>query len=100
MAASDTIQTFYSAFKDGDAARMASLYHDDAEFRDPAFGKLKGSEVKMMWKMLIERSQGNLEIDFTILEVTGSAALVKWEARYPFSQTNRSVHNKITARLT
>jgi ketosteroid isomerase-like protein len=100
MADSDTIQTFYSAFKNGDAATMASLYHDDAEFRDPAFGVLKGSEVKMMWKMLIERSQGNLEIDFTILEATGSTAVVKWEARYPFSQTKRTIHNKITACLT
>jgi len=83
----EIIQTFYSAFKSGDAATMASLYHDDAEFRDPAFGKLNSSEVKMMWKMLMERSQGNLKIDFTIVEVTGSTALVKWEARYPFTQT-------------
>lgn len=99
MGTFDTIQAFYSAFNKGDAATMASLYHDDAEFTDPAFGHLKGHEIKMMWKMLIERSRGNLDIEYNIVDVTSDTALVQWEARYTFSQTNRPVHNKITARL-
>ena len=100
MDTSDTIQAFYSAFKNGDTATMASFYHDEAEFTDPAFGHLKGNEIKMMWKMLIERSRGNLDIEYTIVDVTSDTALVQWEARYTFSQTNRPIHNKITARLT
>lgn len=100
MDTSNIPETFYQAFKNGDSATMASLYHDDAEFHDPAFGTLKGFEVRMMWKMLIERSKGNLSIDYSMVEADENSAVVKWEARYVFTQTKRPIHNKITARLT
>jgi ketosteroid isomerase-like protein len=99
MEISEITESFYSAFKNGDAATMASLYHDDAEFHDPAFGALKGSEIRMMWKMLIDRSKGNLMIDYSLVDTDENTAEVKWEARYTFTQTKRPVHNKITARL-
>jgi len=99
MEISRIAESFYSASKNGDAATMASLYHDDAEFNDPAFGTLKGGEIRMMWKMLINRSKGNLEIDYSLVDTDENTAVVKWEARYTFTQTKRPVHNKITARL-
>jgi len=91
---------FYSAFAKGDATIMTSFYSDAVEFEDPGFGKLKGEQAKMMWKMLLERSQGNLKIEYRLIEATENTALVNWEARYPFSQTGRQIHNKITAHLT
>lgn len=91
---------FYTAFEKGDAATMISFYNDTVEFEDPAFGKLKGKEAKMMWTMLLARSQGNLKVSFKIKEVTAHSALVAWEARYPFSKTGRQIHNKIQAQLT
>jgi ketosteroid isomerase-like protein len=91
---------FYSAFAKGDAETMTSFYADTIEFEDPGFGKLKGDQAKMMWHMLIERSGGNLKIDFKVMESTADSAVVKWEARYPFSKTGRQIHNKITAYLT
>lgn len=100
MEAKKIADRFYSAFAKGDAETMNSLYADQVEFEDPAFGKLKGDRAKMMWNMLLERSQGNLKIDYTIIESTENTALVNWEARYPFSKTGRQIHNKISAHLT
>lgn len=93
-------EQFYSAFAKSDAETMTSFYSDTIEFEDPAFGKLQGNAAKMMWKMLIERSGGNLKIDFKVMESTADSVVVKWEARYPFSKTGRQVYNKITAQLT
>ncbi len=92
--------SFYSAFAKGDVETMISYYDDQIEFEDPAFGKLKGDEAKKMWKMLIERSKGNLKIDFEVVETTENTARVNWEARYPISNTGRRIHNKIATELT
>lgn len=93
-------EQFYTAFAKGDVEAMISYYDDQIEFEDPAFGKLKGDEVKKMWKMLIERSKGNLKVDFKVNETTENTARVNWEARYPISKTGRHIHNKITTELT
>lgn len=91
------IESFYSAFKDGDKEQMVSHYHPNAEFQDPAFGKLKGEEVKNMWRMLIDRSKGQLKIEFSDINSKGNKVYAHWEAKYLFSQTGRQVHNKIDA---
>lgn len=100
MDAEKIADRFYTAFVKGDAETMTSLYAEQIEFEDPAFGKLKDKQAKMMWNMLLERSQGNLKIDYTIIETTEKTALVNWEARYPFSKTGRQIQNKISAHLT
>lgn len=94
-----TITKFYKAFANADASKMCECYHPNIQFRDPAFGLLKGKEVCQMWKMLIERSKGNLKIDFSEIkadEYTGSAY---WVATYNFSKTNRKVVNTIAAKF-
>ena len=60
----EIIIKFYTAFENQDATTMAGCYHKDIVFQDPAFGILKGKEVIKMWQMLIERSKGNLKIEF------------------------------------
>ncbi|MCR9183211.1 MAG: nuclear transport factor 2 family protein [Flavobacteriaceae bacterium] len=100
MDAEKIADRFYTAFAKGDAETMTSLYAEQIEFEDPAFGKLKNDRAKMMWSMLLERSQGNLKIEYRIIESTEKTALVNWEARYPFSKTGRQIHNKISAHLT
>jgi ketosteroid isomerase-like protein len=89
------ITEFYTAFASHDHQRMAACYHDEVEFNDPAFGTLKGNEVRAMWSMLIERSEGNLKIVFS--NVTADSA--HWEAFYVFRKTGRNVHNKIDAQF-
>lgn len=95
MDSASLITEFYTAFAAHDYKRMAACYHDEIEFSDPAFGVLKGDQVKAMWKMLIERSEGKLKVVFS--DVTDNTA--HWEANYVFSKTGRNVHNKIDARF-
>ena len=91
------IEKFYTAFRQGDAAILASCYHDDIQFQDPAFGKLNGKDVSKMWRMLFERSKGNLKIEFSDIEADAHSGSAKWVATYNFSKTNRVVVNKIHA---
>lgn len=93
------IRGFYEAFKISDAEAMVSHYHEDAEFSDPAFVGLKGEEVKNMWRMLIERGKGQLQIEYSDIREEGNKVYAHWEAKYLFSQTSREVHNKIDAQF-
>ena len=91
------IHNFYKAFAKGKADEMVSYYHQDIVFEDPVFGVLKGEEAKSMWKMLLERSKGNLKVTFSEVNVVRNSGEAKWEAVYPFGPEKRMVHNKINA---
>ncbi|MFC6095293.1 nuclear transport factor 2 family protein [Flavobacterium qiangtangense] len=91
------IEEFYAAFAEGNAETMASCYHPDIVFEDPAFGKLEGKDASDMWHMLIERAKGNLEISFSDIQANDRSGTAKWVAKYHFSKTNRNVVNKIKA---
>lgn len=95
----NTIIKFYSAFANLDAAQMCECCHPNIQFRDPAFGLLKGNEVCQMWKMLIERSNGNLKIDFSDVEADEHTGSARWVATYYFSQTKRKVVNTVAAKF-
>ncbi len=91
------INSFYKAFAKGKANEMVSHYHPDVVFEDPVFGQLKGDDAKSMWKMLIERSKGNLKVTYSDVKVVRNTGEAKWEAVYPFGSEKRMVHNKISA---
>jgi limonene-1,2-epoxide hydrolase len=91
------ITSFYEAFSKGKADEMVSYYHSDIVFEDPAFGRLKGDEAKAMWKMLIERSKGNIKISFSNVNAVGNNGSASWEAAYIFGPEKRKVVNKIGA---
>ena len=93
------IHTFYTAFQNGDALAMSQCYHPDVEFRDPAFGLLKGKKASLMWKMLVERGKGDTKIDCFDVEANDNRGKAKWVAHYTFSQTNRKVVNHIWAKF-
>lgn len=90
---------FYEAFAAGDADAMAELYHPDISFEDPVFGKLEGARVMAMWRMLIERGKGTLEIRFEQVRMEGDAGRLRWIATYRFSKTGRKVVNRIEAEM-
>lgn len=94
---SKVIHNFYNAFVKGKADEMVSYYHTDVIFEDPVFGVLKGEEAKAMWKMLLNRSKGNLKVTFSDVKVVRNSGEAKWEAVYPFGPDKRMVHNKIKA---
>ena len=57
----------------------------------------KARDVSDMWQMLIERSKGNLKIEFSNVSANGDSGTAQWVATYHFSKTNRQVVNKIAA---
>lgn len=95
----NTISKFYTAFANADAVKMCECYHPDIQFRDPAFGLLKGKFVCNMWRMLIERSKGNINIVFSEVEAGDYLGSAQWIATYIFSKTNRKVVNIIQAKF-
>jgi len=90
---------FYEAFKNHDIDGMNSLYHENVIFNDPVFKNLNFKEVTSMWKMLVERSNGKLEISYHSLLEDENLTQCTWEAKYNFSKTNRLVHNVIHATM-
>ena len=95
----EIMQRFYDAFKDHDASTMSDLYHPEAVFNDPAFQNLNQEQVQGMWRMLIERADGDLAIEYHSLMGDEKMAQCTWEARYKFSKTKRDVHNIIHATM-
>ncbi|MEO1257907.1 MAG: nuclear transport factor 2 family protein [Bacteroidota bacterium] len=91
------IEQFYTAFQNGDVEKMIACYHTKIVFEDPAFGVLKGAEAGSMWRMLIERGKGNIDISYSDVQADEQNGSAHWEAKYPFSKTGRKVHNKIDA---
>lgn len=90
----ELLDRFYSAFARRDWAAMAACYHPEARFSDPVFPYLDAAGVRAMWKMLLT-SGTDLRITHRVLDANTCA----WEARYTFSRTKRSVHNRVTSRF-
>jgi ketosteroid isomerase-like protein len=91
------LNSFYTAFANHDAEAMAQCYHADVVFSDPAFGELKGKQAAAMWKMLIERSKGKLDISFSDIQADEKTGSANWIAKYAFSKTGRNVTNHVHA---
>lgn len=97
MTNSDMIHRFYTAFSEGDAETMASCYHENIQFQDPVFGKISGTDPSNMWRMLIERANGNMDIKFTEVTADEEGGSAQWIARYPYGKKKRPVINFISA---
>lgn len=93
------IERFYTAFQQRDWATMAACYHPEAHFSDPVFPDLRGKQPGAMWRMLLEGAS-DLQVTFTDVQASGGRGSVRWDAVYPFSQTGRRVHNRISAEFT
>ena len=65
---------------------MASCYHPDVTFGDPAFPHLEGWRASAMWMMLCERGK-DLELEFRDISADDTTGKAFWEARYTFSKT-------------
>jgi ketosteroid isomerase-like protein len=91
------IRHFYESFAAGNVEAMVECYHDEIEFSDPAFGKLKGADAKNMWRMLAERAKGDIKIEFKNITADAAKGSADWTADYLFSKTGRRVFNEIHA---
>ncbi|CAB5108661.1 hypothetical protein D3OALGA1CA_3589 [Olavius algarvensis associated proteobacterium Delta 3] len=92
----DLIERFYSCFQSLDGDGMVQCYHENIEFSDPIFQLLRGSKAANMWKMLCAKAKG-FELTFNDIQSDETTGRAHWEAKYIFSTTGRSVHNKIDA---
>jgi ketosteroid isomerase-like protein len=97
--AADVARAFYAAFSQHDAEGMVRLYHPQATFHDPVFGLLTAAQTAAMWRMLLGRA-ADMSVSSVLLGLDGQTARVRWDAHYRFSQTGRTVHNVVYARLT
>ncbi|WP_422099790.1 nuclear transport factor 2 family protein [Variovorax sp.] len=98
-----TIERFYGAFAQLDAATMEACYAPDAVFDDEAFSLRGRREIGGMWRMLCEATKAKgadvwrlSHRDVRADERDGSA---HWDAHYRFSATGRLVDNSIDARF-
>lgn len=94
----ELINTFYQAFQQRDWKTMQGCYHSEAHFSDPVFPDLNSVEVKSMWHMLCENAQ-NFALQYSKVTTNGDIGTSRWEARYTFSRTGRTVHNIIQAQF-
>lgn len=90
------IINFYEAFKQVNAEGMVACYHNEIEFEDPAFGKLKSNDAKNMWKMLLSRNS-NIDVTFSNVQVTENKGTANWKAIYFYGPKKRKVINNIQA---
>ncbi|MET6990216.1 nuclear transport factor 2 family protein [Sediminicola arcticus] len=94
----ERIEQFYKAFNSLEAENMVSLYHEAIIFEDPAFGVLKGEQVKNMWRMLCASQKGKeFKVKVSKIEISDEITTATWEAFYVFSKTGREIHNTIKA---
>lgn len=93
----DIITKFYTSFQMLDYTTMNSCYSDDIVFSDPAFGLLKGEEVKYMWEMLCTNAK-DFSLTFSNIQLQDEEyATCNWIASYTFSKTGKKVVNRIKA---
>lgn len=89
---------FYEAFARKDAEAMASCYHRDVVFSDPAFGELRGDDARDMWRMLCGRAK-DLRVVASGIEADDARGSARWVADYRFGKAQRPVRNEIEARF-
>lgn len=90
------ISRFYQAFQRLDAEEMARCYAPDVCFSDPAFGELNGDDARDMWRMLTSRAK-KFSLTFSDVQADATGGSAKWVATYLFTQTGRTVVNRIDA---
>lgn len=93
------IESFYTAFQNEDSKTMNSFLSEEINFEDPAFGKLKGDDVRFMWQFLTENSK-DFSMTFSNIEANEKTGSAFWEAHYTIGATGNKVHNKIHSIFT
>ncbi|MCU0448985.1 MAG: nuclear transport factor 2 family protein [Bernardetiaceae bacterium] len=90
------VQSFYVCFGKRKPEGMNALYHPEANFTDPVFGRLNLAQTQAMWTMLCTRGQ-DLRLKFDVVESDEQFAKVEWKAWYSFGPRRRKVHNRVTS---
>ncbi|MCL4203296.1 MAG: nuclear transport factor 2 family protein [Pirellulaceae bacterium] len=90
--ASELIEQLLSSYQALDHAAMAACYHDEAVFSDIAF-RLDGKRrIHAMWHMICEKG---IDVHVESVETDGDVVRARLVDTYVFSDTGRTVVNKI-----
>ena len=99
MSNQEVLLKFYHALSLGKAEDMVSCYHDEIEFEDPAFGKLKGERAKNMWRMLLSNKDSELNVQYKNIKATDTKGKASWTAEYLYGQFKRPITNHVEAKF-
>jgi steroid delta-isomerase len=79
--ASEVLARFWAMQDEGDYARLAELFAEDAELVDPMFGTFRGAEIPAFFQRM-NAEIAALGVTFRLLELAGSGevAWALWEA--------------------
>lgn len=89
-----TIEKLYAGLDAHDGEAMASCYAPDAQFSDPVFPDLTGSQAGDMWRMLTSRAT-DLSVELPESKADAEAGAATWIATYTFGATGRNVVNRV-----
>src|SRR4051794_11830977 len=90
------IERLYTALDRADGETMSACYADDANFEDPAFGKLHGEQIGAMWRMLTSRAT-DLSVSLRSHDGDDESGSANWVATYIFTSTGQPVTNDVQA---
>jgi ketosteroid isomerase-like protein len=94
-----TLESFYDAFARRDAKAMADLYHPEATFEDPIFGKLNHAQVVKMWTLLLNGAK-DLRLTYSDVKTGDATGTLTWVADYTYRPglgIKNAVHNVVHA---
>lgn len=92
----EIVESFYKAFQQKNAQAMNAVLAENVCFEDPAFGKLKGEDVKYMWQFLTENAE-NFSLEYKVSEVKKNKLTAQWTSKYTFSATGNEVINEVAS---
>ncbi|MEO0404661.1 MAG: nuclear transport factor 2 family protein [Bacteroidota bacterium] len=99
MTPEECIHHFYNSFAEKDHQGMASCYHSEIVFSDPAFGELKGEKLSKMWEMLLSNPNSELKVTYSDVQADELHGSANWTAEYNFGSQSRKVVNHIQAKF-
>jgi limonene-1,2-epoxide hydrolase len=98
-----TIERFYAAFSNLDAAAMEACYAESARFEDEAFSLAGRRQIGAMWRMLCEGARmngiANWKLEVSDIRASAAKGRAHWEAHYLYGPRRRKVHNRIDAKF-
>ncbi len=98
-----TIERFYAAFSNLDAAGMEACYAENARFEDEAFSLAGRRQIGAMWRMLCEGARmngiANWKLQVSDIRASADKGRAHWEAHYVYGPQRRKVHNRINAKF-
>jgi hypothetical protein len=89
------ISKLYTAMANGETLTIEECYAPSVKFYDPVFGVLKGNDVSLMWKMLLQSARGKIKMNYTIIKSTEYVGSTRLTIVYNFGKNNRKIENII-----